>query len=517
MAAREGLSEFKFYSYGIVANNKKRDSYEIEVSPIEDIPFADGELTSHVKKDVTKGVNSDAGHFETEVKTTNSIKATWLPMNQSNRKTAPDVRRGESVSIYRFGDSDKYWWSTMKDEAKIRKAETVIYAYGATVKEGEELNASNCYFMEVNGHDGHITLQTSKANNEVTKYTLQLDCKKGTARLKDEVGNEFKVDSVNNTITLTQHQGNNTVLTNDTIEFNHKKGSNSKITPDTIEFNQHNGNKAKLDNDNIELSQNKGNSAKLTNNSVELKHFMGSLVGLTNLGINLNHAGGNSTKITEDVIELKQKAGNSMKLTANTIELSQHAGNSAKINDTSIELKQYGGNEIKVLKDDINVTQHSGNSVDITNDTIKVKHTGGNNLLLTQDTMELIHRAGSSIKMLANSTIEYQALKHVFIGDVEISRSIHVAGNIESNGGLHAGGPIETNAGVHSGGDINSNGNINVSGKLEVAGSMHGGGTLEINSTIHSGGDINSNGSIIDTTGNTNHHSHPLPPVVAAV
>ena len=97
MAAREGLSEFKFYSYGIVANNKKRDSYEIEVSPIEDIPFADGELTSHVKKDVTKGINSDAGHFETEVKTTNSIKATWLPMNQSNRKTAPDVRRGESV------------------------------------------------------------------------------------------------------------------------------------------------------------------------------------------------------------------------------------------------------------------------------------------------------------------------------------------------------------------------------------------------------------------------------------
>ena len=48
--------------------------------------------------------------------------------------------------------------------------------------------------------------------------------------------------------------------------------------------------------------------------------------------------------------------------------------------------------------------------------------------------MELIHRAGSSIKMLANSTVQYQALKHVFIGDVETSRSIHVAGNISSNG-----------------------------------------------------------------------------------
>ena len=215
MAAREGLSEFKFYSYGIVANNKKRDSYEIEVSPIEDIPFADGELTSHVNKYATKGINSDDGCFETEVKATNSIKATWLPMGEANRRTAPDVRRGESVAIYRFGDSDKYWWNTMKNESKIRRAETVVYAYGATTKEGGELNANNCYFMEFSGHDGHITLQTSKANGEYASYIFQLNGKVGTATLVDDLGNEIVMDTSQDTIELNHHKGNSIKLNND--------------------------------------------------------------------------------------------------------------------------------------------------------------------------------------------------------------------------------------------------------------------------------------------------------------
>lgn len=200
-------NSFHFYSWGIVAANKKRKSDTIEVTPIQDLPFTEGEITSGYKKINSSGIDSSGGKFQSEVKVTNTISATWIPLGQSNRFTSPDVRRGERVAIYRFSDQDKYYWITSAKEKKIRRLETVIYAFGATKQENVELNADNCYFLEISGHDRHITLRTSMANGEMTQYTFQLNPGQGLATLRDSAGNQFNINTASNLVEVNHSSG----------------------------------------------------------------------------------------------------------------------------------------------------------------------------------------------------------------------------------------------------------------------------------------------------------------------
>ena len=41
---------FHFYSWGIAAANKKRKSDKLEITPTQDFPFTNDEVSSHVKK-----------------------------------------------------------------------------------------------------------------------------------------------------------------------------------------------------------------------------------------------------------------------------------------------------------------------------------------------------------------------------------------------------------------------------------------------------------------------------------
>ena len=215
-------NSFHFYSWGIVAANKKRKSDTIEVTPIQDLPFTEGEITSSYKKINSNGIDSSGGEFQSEVKVTNTISATWIPIGQSNRFTSPDVRRGERVAIYRFSDQDKYYWITSAKEKKIRRLETVIYAFGATKQENVELNADNCYFLEISGHNRHITLKTSKANNELTMYTFQLNPGSGLATLRDSDGNQFNINTKEKRIEIIHATGPSIVLTE--TENTHRGG-----------------------------------------------------------------------------------------------------------------------------------------------------------------------------------------------------------------------------------------------------------------------------------------------------
>lgn len=213
---------FHFYSWGIAAANKKRKSDKLEITPTQDFPFTDDEVSSHVKKINSKGIDSSGNSFETEVKATVTLSATWMPLGQSNRLTSPDVRRGELVAIYRFSDQDFYYWITAAKAKKIRRTETVIYAFGATKEENVELDASNCYFLEFSGHDKHITLKTSQANGELTQYTFQLNGGEGLATLRDSANNQININTASNKIESIHSSGDFIMLEGGTNT--HKSG-----------------------------------------------------------------------------------------------------------------------------------------------------------------------------------------------------------------------------------------------------------------------------------------------------
>lgn len=195
------ISELKPYSLGIVAENKKlrgadgKFNYVVEVTPIEDVPMIDGEITSKIIDEKVQSQDSDGNAYEVKVNSANSIAATWLPLGGSNRVTAPDVRRGTVVMLWRFSDEDKFFWVTLKDDLALRKLETVVYAWSGTKKEGADVNADNYYYLEVSTHRGVVHFHTSKANGEFCAYDIQINTKDGVIQISDDVGNSFFFNS----------------------------------------------------------------------------------------------------------------------------------------------------------------------------------------------------------------------------------------------------------------------------------------------------------------------------------
>lgn len=200
-------SKLHVYGLGIVAANKKLDSKLIEVTPIEALPMLDGEITDNMDEVTTKGKDASGGSYETAVNSTASIQAEWLPIGMSNRATPPDVRRGEHVVLYKFGDVDKYYWTTLFYDMKLRKLETVIFAFSNTQDEDVDGTADSTYFLEISTHKKIIHLHTSKSDGEPYVYDLQLNTKDGVFTFKDDVGNYIQFDTKNTRIELKNADG----------------------------------------------------------------------------------------------------------------------------------------------------------------------------------------------------------------------------------------------------------------------------------------------------------------------
>jgi hypothetical protein len=192
----EGLSKLHFYSTGIVAKNKDLDSDLIEVNAIEDNSYVDGEVTDNIEKVEGEGTDKDGKSFKTTIETTNSIKAKWLSFTDTNRLTAPDVRRGEEVVIWRFGDTDQFWWCTQQQDRKLRRLETVIWGFSNLSKENEENTHSNMYWIEISTHRKNIRFHTSKNDGEPFAWDIQLDTKKGVFVIDDNDGGYFFYDAL---------------------------------------------------------------------------------------------------------------------------------------------------------------------------------------------------------------------------------------------------------------------------------------------------------------------------------
>lgn len=197
------LSEFKFYSIGTVAANKPLNSHEIEVLPIEANPMVDGELTDQGVMYGKAGTTSEGEAYHVEVPTSPSIKASWLPLANGNRLTSPNVRRGERVVIYRFGNADAFYWQEIpEDGIALRKLETIVWGISATRKENAVPSEKNTYFIELSSHNKVIHIHTSMDDGEPFAYDIQLNTKDGNFQINDNAGQIISLDSKEREIEL---------------------------------------------------------------------------------------------------------------------------------------------------------------------------------------------------------------------------------------------------------------------------------------------------------------------------
>ena len=201
------ISQFHFHTLAIVAVNKLRTSKIIEATPIEHTSFVNGEITDTYTNIIAFAKDANNKNYGTSVKSSITIEADWLPIGNSNRMTAPDVRRGETVIIYRFADTDKYYWNVFTNDMSLRKLETVIYAFSGTTVEADPTDASTSYYMEVSTHDKYVHLHTSNTNGEPYQYDIQINTATGFIQIMDDQGNYIKFDTTEHQISLVNQDG----------------------------------------------------------------------------------------------------------------------------------------------------------------------------------------------------------------------------------------------------------------------------------------------------------------------
>lgn len=187
-------SLYRLYSLGIAAENKPLGATALEVIPLEMTNLADGELSGRGEAMETGGTDSSGKRYADRVVTSPSIPAEWRRDGDSNRVTAPDVRRGERVKIYTYGDTGQFFWTTDGNDSHLRRLETVVYAFSATPDESvEKLDDSNSYVVEVSTHNKRIIVRTSTANGERCLFHLEINPGEERAILADSANQEISM------------------------------------------------------------------------------------------------------------------------------------------------------------------------------------------------------------------------------------------------------------------------------------------------------------------------------------
>ena len=220
------ISLFRPVSYAVVAENKALNSMFIEATPIEDFPMVDGQITGNVTANSVNGVDATGASFQVETRSSATYTAKWLAMSQPNRLTPPDVRRGEYVMLYQYGDDvENYYWVSMHADLSLRKLETVIFGISATADEAAQPDDTNSYVFGFSSHQKRIWLTTSKANKEPYSYAFEFDLANGKVTLSDDVGTEFLLDSDNDHVRIKNRQGSfMEIIENAFNIFTHESG-----------------------------------------------------------------------------------------------------------------------------------------------------------------------------------------------------------------------------------------------------------------------------------------------------
>lgn len=260
-------SNYRVYSIGIVATNKPLSAREVAVMPIETLPYLDGELDSRPEDQEASGVDGAGQAYSVKITADNAIIATWI--GETHRRTPPDVRRGERVLLWQYGDADKFYWSSLGMDDNLRKLETLVFSVSDTADEAiDSTQPENSYWLEVSTHTGQITLHTSKANGEPFEYTFQFNTREGMVVLTDDVGNYLEFNSTDTLIRAMNRMGTYLELNKRDINF---------YAPNNVDGEAKNNVSVKAGK-NISLTAGQNISAEAKSGNVDIKAAQNAVV-----------------------------------------------------------------------------------------------------------------------------------------------------------------------------------------------------------------------------------------------
>jgi len=196
-------SGLMLYSLATVTEDKKWDSKVVKCTPIEHLTDIKGDVNASTKE-LGKVISRQV------------ITATWWNIT-GNRSSSPDLRIGEDIILYRFADTDKFFWVNREQQLEYRRLEHVVNSYCGIEAPGEAPGEDDLYRTIISTRDGYIRIHTSKnkSNNEETYYDIVIDPKFGTLTISDDQDNKIELLSMERRMNITTSYVH---LINDTLE-----------------------------------------------------------------------------------------------------------------------------------------------------------------------------------------------------------------------------------------------------------------------------------------------------------
>lgn len=197
-------SGLKFYSLALVVKTPETFPSEIiEVTPIESLSIQDSGPVD--KEEVTYSQThpdvSGAHDSQKDIQKGNKIEAHWLPLSDSNRQTAPCVYKDEHVVLFKFGDAQKYYWATIKNQKNLRKKEMVRWGVSNEMQPLKEHTKETSYYIEFNSLQKKLEVGTPSSGEGVA-YRLCMDVAAAKLDVSDTAGNSLVFNSTSGVVDI---------------------------------------------------------------------------------------------------------------------------------------------------------------------------------------------------------------------------------------------------------------------------------------------------------------------------
>jgi hypothetical protein len=453
-------SQFQVYSMGIAADNKHLESDVLHVNPIEVTSFGDGELDARLDNHEGSGTDKSGDSYSVKVKHTSAIEAKWLRLGHTNRRTAPDVRRGERVLLYRHSDSGEMYWDTMGMDDHLRRLETVIYSWSDIQEENKDATEpANSYSFELCTHTKQATFRTVKGDKEPFFYTFQFNTKEGVVLLTDDVGNYFELNSAKSYVKLHNKDGATMVL---------DRENSDTYAPNSIAIRSEKDISFQCRRFSIEAGNNINIHAQnhISEHTEHMEHHYTTFRSGDGSGNGMTVDGSNGNSH----VELNNSSGTNVLLKGNKAEMStnSHAGQTVSME----AMKDHGvfttyGEPIDRVMDGIRDSMANSSGSGQFKGMNRLHVDGDLNLVeLTNVDGCIVELKDDNIRIEAPNNLDLKSLNDTTI-DVGQNLTQTVGGNFVAN--------------------VTGTGNISAAGGLTLA---SGGTTLKINSGIQSSCDI---------------------------
>jgi len=193
----ENNSGFRRIAIGIAAEHLKPDSLYLLVHVLELVSNIDVMYKDEEEDTLTKAMNMVAGE---ELKREATIKCRYYNKG-SNQISAPTVRRGETIEVYQYADSNQYYWRTSFYENDLRAREVAVTTWSNIPKDIddekhlESVTKENSVWFKVDNVSKKIHFHTPKNDKEPLEWDIEIDRKKGILNIKNDGGDSLTMSA----------------------------------------------------------------------------------------------------------------------------------------------------------------------------------------------------------------------------------------------------------------------------------------------------------------------------------